>query len=164
MSNIQSLLGKKKMIHQNIHNPSIVPRFSYLNSSVSMDAFWVKPKSVFIVRNYLREHLSHESPSNFLYLGWGDSNLIIDKSLLILLIICIPILGAINTENLEVFLFFLKAPELQFMLVFLGPTNNSFQILTSLEDAISLIKMVLPTDGVKSLRRQEEGEADSFSP
>lgn len=56
------------MIHQNIHNPSIVPSFSYLIPSLFMTAFWIKPKSVVIGRNYLKEHLSYESPSNFLHL------------------------------------------------------------------------------------------------
>ena len=33
-----------------------------------MTALWIKPKSVVIGRNYLKEHLSYESPSNFLHL------------------------------------------------------------------------------------------------
>lgn len=56
------------MIHQNIHNPSIVPSFSYLIPSLFMTALWIKPKSVVTGRNYLKEHLSYESPSNFLHL------------------------------------------------------------------------------------------------
>lgn len=56
------------MIRQNIHNPSIVPSFSYLIPSLFMTALWIKPKSVVIGRNYLKEHLSYESPSNFLHL------------------------------------------------------------------------------------------------
>ena len=55
------------MIHQNIHNPSIVPSFSYLILSLFTDALWMKPKFEFIGRNYLKEHLSYEYPSYFLH-------------------------------------------------------------------------------------------------
>lgn len=104
-----------------------------LTPSLYMDAVWIKPKSVFMGRNYLTKHLSFESPSHFLHL--------VEVILILALINHHSFfnyqLGSNKCWHFGTISFLLYSLRITMDPTVWGPTHNFCQILASVESSTS---------------------------